>query len=310
MSRYTSYENGLLKFLLGIFVATEDMPYSATDFVKQAKSSEKNWLIWILAGSFWLSLLTIIILSLIYFVNSKTLFNVSAVTEKIEVRSFKDVRFPSWLLNKAILHDGCDVEAVEVSGLLTINSTATIEFLRVGKGDLLITLYSDESKSVGKLEGNAGKLSDCVIIQLLLAGSRTFTMPIDGNIEIGGEVKEAVERVPVLLDGQIYIADKGILSQEYYVSSPQELSLGDKFSIQDQITQSSGFVLINDNPGMKVTFAGKGSVGVIERYKTENITLKNSFWTKLFNDETVVLLWVLLVALYTIIKVSIRFCIE
>ena len=303
-------ENGWLKLLLGIFVATEDMPYSANDFVKEARISKKYWLIRVLASFFWLSLLFIIFLSVLFFKNSNTLFNVVAITEKIEVSAYEKVQFPIWLLNSAVLYNGCDDTSSEASGQLVIYKDTAIEFLRIGSGNLYITLNSDELDSVGKIEGFPELLSDCIVLEFTHNSSKSFTMPIDGKVNIGGEVKESVERMSVLLEGKIHIADKAVLSQEYYVSEPYELTFGDKFSIKDQTVQSSGFVLIDNNPGMKVTYASKGSVGVIERYKTESISLKNSFWTKLFNDETVILLWILLGALYTIIKVSIRFCIE
>lgn len=298
------------KLLLGIFVATEEVPYSANEFVKKAKKSTKHRVIWTLASLFWLFLVSIFFISFLFFSNSNTLFNVVATTEKININSFDKIHYPKWLLNEATLYNDCDKASSMVSGLLTIDNGTTIEFLRIGAGKLQITLNSDEKDTVGKIEGLSESLSDCVVLEFTPEPNDSFTMAIDGIVKIGGEIKESVVRTPILLGGKIHIADKAVLSQEYYLAEPYELTIGDMFSIKDQSVQSSGFVLINDAPGMKITYASKGSVGVIERYKTESISLKNSFWTKLYNDETIILLWILLGAFYTVIKVSIRFCIE
>lgn len=307
---FKSKEKGWQKLLLGIFVATEEMPYSANQFVEEAKKSSKRKIIWTLASLFWMFLVSIIFVSFLFFSKSNTLFNVVAITEKIDISAFGETHYPKWLLSEVKLYNDCDEDSSIVSGLLTVDKNTTIEFLRVGVGKLQITLNSDEQDTVGKIDGVSEPLSDCVVLEYSPEANSSFTMAIDGIVKLGGEIKESVVRTPILLDGKIHIADKAVLSQEYYLAEAYELTVGDMFSIKGQSVQSSGFVLIDENPGMKITYASKGSVGVIERYKTESISLKNSFWTKLYNDETVILLWVLLGAFYTVIKVSIRFCIE
>ncbi|GHF94860.1 hypothetical protein [Thalassotalea marina] len=305
-----SKAKGWQKFLLGIFVATEEMPYTANQFVREANESAKHKAIWALAILFWAFLAGIFFISFLFFSNSNTLFNVVATTEKINVSSFNQIHYPNWLLKEATLYNDCDESSSKVSGLLKIYNDTSIEFLRLGTGNLQITLTTEDNDSVGEVEGYSEQLSDCVVVEYEVKSHESFTMAIDGVVKIGGEIKESVTRTPILLDGKISIADKAVLSQEYYLSEPYELTVGDMFSIKDQTVQSSGFVLVNESPGMKITYASKGTIGVVDRYKTESIGLKNSFWTKLYNDETVILLWVLLGAFYTTIKVSIRFCIE
>ena len=304
-----------LKLLLGIFVATEDINRPASEFVKKARGSDKVRVIWALASFFWISLICVIFVSVLFFKNSDTLFNVVASTEKVDITAYNNRDdeknpYPDLLLENIKLYNDCDDVASVVSGILVINKNSSIELVRVGTGKLFVTLNSDEEEPVGEIDGFSEGLSDCVTLEFSPTSEMSFTIPIDGLVEIGGEVKESMVRMPILREGTIHIADKAVLSQEYYLAEPYDLTIGDKFSIDGQSVQSSGFVLIDNNPGMKITYASKGSVGVIERYKTEKITLKNSFWTKLYNDETVVILWLLFVALYTLIKVAIRFCIE
>lgn len=302
-------EKTFLKVLLGIFVATEEMNYTANDFVNSAKLSKKNKIIWILASLFWATLASLILISIYFFSNSNTLFNVVALTEKVIISSYKNTQYPSWMLDNALIYNDCSLPSHIISGKLSINNTTSIEFLRIGSNKLQVTLDTDLD-SVGEIQEFSEPLTDCVVIEFPIDEQKSYTMPIDGLINIGGEVRELTTRMPVLREGKILIADKALVSQEYYVAEPYELNIGDKFSIKDQSVQSSGFILIDDSPAMTITYVSKGSEGVIERYKTESILLKNSFWTKLYNDETLILLWILLGTLYTVIKVSIRFCIE
>jgi len=319
----------LLKILLGIFVATEDMPYSASEFVEEAQKSKQKIVIWISVSIFWLSLLSLIGLSYIFLNSKNTLFNVTATTEIVEIESFKIAKkhskngskekndqmtaFPPWRLNDAKIYDSCDEDFDFLSGTLKINPTTLIEFRRVDTKELIISLVSEDSDSVGFINLNSGNkhlLSDCVGIELITNSNTSYTFPFDGKIFIGNDMKEDVSRSPILYNGTVGIADKAVLSQEYYSAEKYELAIGDKFSIRNQSTQSSGFIFVNNEPGMKITYRGKGVNGVISKYKSENVILKNSFWLKLYNDETILLLWLLLGAIYTATKVVTRFCIE
>lgn len=305
---------GFLKIVLGIFVATEGIPYSANEFVEEARNSSKAAFILSLASFFWLSLVSIIIISIIFFKNSNTLFNVNAVTEVVEILPFENLQYPKWSLQNATLHDECDTGSENISGELTIANLAEIEFRRVKTGNLEITLLSkNEGESVGVVDSGRKPikvLTDCAAIVLSVDDRSSLTFPIDGNIIVGDGVKESVTRTPLLLSGTVHIADKAVLSQEYFLAEQHNLTIGDEFTIDNQSVQSSGLIFVDSKNAMKISYTGKGSVGKIKKYKTEDISISNSFWTKLYNDETVVLLWILLGALYSFVKVSIRYCIE
>lgn len=300
--------NNWLKLFLGIFVANEDMPFAANKFVQKASTSGKVRIIWALVSFFWLILFSITSVTVLFFTDRNTLYNVNATTEIVNVYSFEDVSYPLWSFDNVKLYQDCGSHTVTLSGELKISKGVEIEFRRVDSGFLHITLQSENLDSIGVI--GSKQLSDCVVFELSLSPTTSFTLPIDGIIEIGGEIKEAVSRMPILLEGRVHIADRAVLSQEYYLAEPRDLVIGDKFTIKDQTVQSSGFVFIDNNAGMKISYAGKGSTGVVERYKTENVHFKNSFWNKLYNDETVVFLWILLGVLYTTFKVIIRFCID
>ena len=314
----------LLKLALGIFVATEEMPYSANEFVQKTQNSAKRRFIWFIVGLFWSMLVGIVIISLLFFKNNYTLFKVNATTEIVNVTPFVGVNYPNWHLDDATLYLGCEEEVDNVSGELVISDNADIEFRRIKNGLLEITLsppndspndprYCPPSSiNVGTLlvkDRASQALCDCTGIVLKPSKTNSYTFPIDGLVEIGGGLKHSNSRTPILYRGRVHIADRTILSNEYYLSEPKELKLGDEFSIEGQTTQSSGLVFVDESPGMQVTYSGKGTVGIISSYKAEKIQMKNNFWTKLYNDETVILLWILLGALYTITKVVIRYSI-
>ncbi|WP_394172303.1 hypothetical protein [Thalassotalea litorea] len=304
------------KYLLGIFFVAEDIPDTAAEFLDRVNDSKNRSLILGLLACFWLALAGIILVSVLFFKGSDTLFNVVASTEKLHVDNFDGVEYPTWRLEDVTLYNDCGTESEIVSGDLTIYSNSEIEFERIGAGKLLITLFAEEEPAdenesgVGKIDGFINKLSDCVVFEYLPSQKETYTFPVDGNMVIGGAIKESVTRTPLLQAGKIYIADKAIMSGEYYVSEPYELMLGDKFSINKATTQSSGIIVVDDTPGINVTYAGKGESGNIERYKLESIKLENTIWFKLLNDETVISLWILLIVLYTAVKVIIRLSLD
>jgi len=303
----------MLRFFLAIFVATDDMPFTAKEFVQRAKNSNNNKLIWLLVSIFWIALLSIVFVSILFFSTTDTLFNVNAKTEIVSISPFENVRYSNLdLQNAKITTTECETDVVEFSGEFKFNkenkNDIDIEFRRVATGKLFITLSTEDYDSVGYIDDT--KLSDCVVIELTPTSDTSFTFPVDGTFVVGRSIKEGDSRMPLLYSGEVHIADRGVLSQEYYLSEPYDLNIGDQFTIDQPTTQSSGFVFINTDPGLRVKYGGKGSVGNIKRYKIEPIKLKNHFWTKLYNDETIVILWILMGTLYTIIKIMIRFCLD
>ncbi|MEP1385643.1 MAG: hypothetical protein ABJK64_17825 [Paraglaciecola sp.] len=316
----------LLKVLLGIYVASEDMPHSASEFFDKAQKSKQKIIIWCSVSLFWLSLIVISVLSYFFLNNKNTLFNVTATSEIAEIESYKVpssslektasikmTPFPPWMLENTMVHEDCEETLTTLSGALNIDPNTLIEFRRIDIKDLVISLVSEDSDSVGYITLNSGAkypLSDCVGIRFEINDNTSYTFPFDGQIFIGNDIKENVSRSPILYEGVVKIADKALFSQEYYWADEKVLDIGDKFSIKNQSIQSSGFIFVNKEPGLKITYRGKGALGIISKYKSEDVVLKNSFWLKLYNDETIILLWLLLGAIYTATKVVTRFCIE
>ncbi|MCK7460207.1 hypothetical protein [Idiomarina aminovorans] len=301
------------KALLGIFLTNEDLPYTATEFRDRISHSRFRILIHALVGIFWLLLAYIIFISVRFLATPDTLYNVNATSEIITINSYKDSAFMPWKLESATRYSECGTDTSAVSGTLEIARETTLYLERVGTGSLWITLSSDTLAPAGELLNTAGErveLSDCEAFELPVSDINSYTLPIDGVMTLGGEVKEASTREPILHSGSVAISDKGALSRQYYQTDPYPLELGDKFYIKEPSVQSSGFIYVDSSPGIKATYSGKGDIGVIQRYKSEDVVLRNSIWTKLANDETLIVLWVFLVAAFSFLKYIMRVNIE
>lgn len=301
-----------LRLLLSPFLAGEDIPHSATEFADKVASSGHKFRIFIVLSVFWISFFSLTLVSIIYFSSNNTLFNVTAQSEVVSIEPFSNQKMPPWELEQAEIFDDCSDSIGKVSGVFEFTNQVFVEFQRIQTGSLEITLTTDELDTVGKVIKNDRsiiELSDCVVIRYGELEDRSYTFAFDGVVTVGSELKEAQLRAPLLLSGSVSIADKGALSNEYYLADSHSFDTGDIFRITSPSTQSSGFIMVNEEPSMTVTYRGKGEYGSIERYKSESIVLNNSVWVKFFNDETLVIFWLLFVGLYTGIKTLIRFSI-
>lgn len=300
------------KWLLSIFSATDDITYTASEFVEHANNSRNRSLIIVLLFFFRTSLLVLVFISVAFFTNNNTVYNVSARSEIVSVSPFPGAQYPDWKLKDASFSYG-DEEVKNASGTLSINSNSTVLFERVGVQNTYIAIEGKDKALVASLMSSDGRVynfTEDVFITISSTDEKPVSFLFDGTISIGGGIEEGKHPMPILLSGKVDIADKAALSQEYYIASPYELKIGDMFSIDSPVTQSSGFLYIDDSPGMQITYSGKGKEAYIERYKSEPIKLKNSVWTKLINDQTLIFLWVFFVMLYTVIKVIIRLSLD
>ncbi|GAB2676644.1 hypothetical protein Q4574_12940 [Aliiglaciecola sp. 3_MG-2023] len=305
----SSFAFYIRKFLLSIFFVSEDIPYSANEFAEKAQGR----IIFIFLSLFWLILIGIIVVSVLFFTEKNTLFSVSARAELIEVMPFEDVAYPIWRVEKAKIAFDCGNDYKEMSGLVQVSGSSSIEFTRLSTGTLEINLDSIDEPTTGSITNDNGQVTeftDCATLILNPSKESAVTLPIDGIVRVGGSIKEEVSVFPIMYSGQVQIADKAALSQNYYLAEIFDLKMGEQFSILKPSTQSSGFIYANEEKGLYINFSGKGESGQIYRYKAEPIQIENNFWAKLYNDETLVFLWLLVVTIYTFIKVAIRYNIE
>ena len=256
--------------------------------------------------------------------NNPTSFNVNAITEEVKVSTL-EVPMSRWPVKGIELSKNCpdkesDVELIDFTGNININPFVRITFTRISLGELYVAMYNDTNDSVGDLfdeeDEHAGSLTSCAFFQINNIAKRaelgeTFVFPITGEISAGNEVRFlAQNNTPILREGQVTILDRSFLVGENYSIGPFDLDMGDTFEIQKTTVPSQGFVLVNENPAINLVFRGEGFRGVIKRYQSEDYVLQNTFWSKLYNDEALSLVWVFIFIQFNFIRVYLRYLVN
>ena len=249
-----------------------------------------------------------------------TTFNISVVTEEVKVITH-DTPMSRWPLTNIALSTNCPDEPEEIqyqqfTGSISLNSEIQIIITRIAAGDLSVKLYSPKGKPVGVLyddeDENVGTLSECAFFHVRDIAKRadageTVVLPITGDIFVGHEIRFLTHhKNPVLRSGNITILDKAFATNENYSVGPFTLETGDSFTLEKPSVPSQGFALVDANPAIHLVYRGKGSRGVVKRYQAEDYELRNSFWSKLYNDESLSLAWVGIVLILGVIRVTLR----
>ncbi len=300
-----------LVWLIGIsiFIICEDVPDRLRNLGEEDDQTVKTNVRRILI-LFWISAFLILIITVGYFYARPTVFNIIANVEKVSLSRYADQSLPDWRIDQAILHHDCGENSVEVSGgHLYPDETAYIDFQRLQTGELTINLDSEESDSVGTFVSDSQEsilLDDCATLRLSVDQGKAYIFPLEGEIQLGGEIKEGSASLPILNSGSVTIIDRAFVSRVFYTVGPFELSRGDVFVIEDLVLRSSGFLQVDTEEGMYVTYSSKGKRGFIKKYKTEPVEIRNGLWTKFYNDPSLILLWFIGIAIYTITRTVLR----
>ena len=255
-----------------------------------------------------------------------TTFNVSAVTEEVKVFTHK-IPMSKWPVQNVDVSRDCPDEDVseknqhqKFSGSISVNPSIQITFTRIAFGDLKVTLYSNENKSVGDLydeeDEHVSSLTNCSFFYITKLAERsasgnTIVLPISGDISAGSDIRFLTQnKMPVLKEGEVTILDRSFIIGENYSVGPYALGTGDTFEVQDSSVSSQGFISINEDAAIKLVFRAKGLKGIIKRYQSEDYEIRNSYWSKLYHDEALSLAWVLIFILFNIIRVYLRFLVN
>ncbi|EJV2652671.1 hypothetical protein N6393_004347 [Vibrio vulnificus] len=217
-----------------------------------------------------------------------SLFDVKAETEVVSLKGFNGYEIPYWKMDNVAIHDGCDDDFVTMSGTLKFSPNVKATIVKVERNLARIRLDMDDFNSSGIF--NETVLSDCVDINIRLS-SDAYTFPFDGVVIIGQSIKSGGGSVPMLLHGELSIADRRILSGDYYQNRPVKISLGDRFYISGMSKPAVGFIHISNNKGLEISYRANGRKAIIERYKSESIKITNGFWDKVANDDALMIFW-------------------
>jgi len=316
-------ESNVWKFFLSPFVIFDEIPdallslfESDSDEGFYDKASSAKFKIKIAVSLFWILSVLTFLMSIFYFSSKPAVFIISANVEKITVSPYiskknpdKKQEYPVWKFSNIDLYSDCSENKEKVSGYLSPAPDTYIELLRVQKGKFSIDLDNEVSDSSGIFRTTAGKkiiLDDCASIRINVNENDSYILQVEGDIKIGGYIKESSVVVPILYSGEISILDKAFVSQIFYKVGPYKLNMGDVFTTDGLDMKSSGFIQVDQDKGLKITYSSKGHKGYIKKYRTESVEIKNGFWNKLYNDQSLILLWSIWLALFAICRTWIR----
>jgi len=256
--------------------------------------------------------------------NKTTTFNVSAITEEVNVVT-PEIPISMWPVKNVLLSKSCPDESKKVkyvnfNGSFSINSNVEITFNRIAFGELTVSLFNNKNTSVGDLYDEEDEfissLTHCAFFHIrnipkrTLAGE-TIVLPISGDVSVGNKIRFLTHnKTPILRSGQVTILDRSLFIGDYYSLGPFTLEAGDSFNVQETTVPSQGFVSINEDAAMNLVYKAEGFGGVIKRYQSEDYDLENSYWSKLYHDEALSLLWILIIILFNIIRIYLRYLVN
>lgn len=301
-----------LRIIIGPFFSGDDIPGTLGGVVDGIESSGRRKTLIRVLSVFWFFLFGLAVWTSFHLLSSTALFNVVASTETLTIRPFSNQRLSSWNLGNAEVYEDCDQIRSSYEGEIQFGKEVEIILEKLSPDLLRVSIWSD-SDSVGKIELKGGgeiTLSDCEELLYKLKEGEVLTFPVDGVITLGGEVKEARQRFPVLLGGTVNLADKALLTNDYFISSTFDLDIGDRFQIKNMKTQNSGFVYVESGSAIQVAYRGIGESGVVDKYKSESIIIANGLVMKFFKDQTLVVLWGVVLLAFAFVRGFIRFSIE
>lgn len=308
-----------LNSLIIILFAGDD-PVSKTALSEALQEKRSR----IILGILLVLLLTVIGCAVFGTFRQATSFNVSVITEELRVNTL-NTPMSKWPVKDILVSKNCPDDPDEIryetfSGSIELLPDVTITLTRIASGDLTVKLSHPGGKPTAKLidedEEYAGNLSGCAFFHIKDIESRsnkgeTIVFPVTGNIEVGNEIRFLTHtKTPLLHSGKISILDKTFFVNENYSVGPFELEMGDSFIVENQSVPSQGFVSITAEPAIHLVFRAKGSHGLIKRYQSESYKLKNSVWSKLYQDEALSIMWMSVLVMLGIIRTYLKFIVD
>ena len=200
-------------------------------------------------------------------------------------------------------------------GSLQVLGTARLVFSRIGTGSLRISVKTDQPALIYNEHDER---------QITLPGNFEFIMKEPGNfikdglgwqLNLQGEV--TIGRAPtfditqvngLLLDGEIQMIAKKVLSHNPYTVDPVKLQLGDEIQFAENKNKGKvdGLVTFDDGRGMLIAAVVQADTATIKKAGNINLQIKNSLWGVLQQDEGFALGWAAVFFLPSVIAMATR----
>lgn len=230
-----------------------------------------------------------------------SIFNVAANTERIELTvaekpqsrlNFNEASFPFLFPKKP---------DTVLSGSIKIQTDTKIIFERISNGPLWITLKREDAKSLGEIYSPAedlilrlGSSLDILIdsIEYKSQIGETFLFPLNGTVELGREIGfETFGTTSVLRAGEVTLTTSSISNvfgeRDYFIGRKMNLDMGDNFMLEKPLSNSVGFIRVDERPAIHVNYQVLGREGIILKAgpSRKGISVRASVVDKFINDS-------------------------
>lgn len=189
----------------------------------------------------------------------------------------------------------------ESSGSIQIQGKSDIIFSRIGTGPLHIQIKS--SQPILVFDDNDQKIfslpsaADLVLKDpsRLISQGIAWKYNLDGPLIIGRVPTYGVQQLNgLLLEGEIQMVAKQLLSGNHYKVEPYKLQLGDELQFVPIDPKTSGLLTFDAERGLQIVAIVEADSATIKKFRETNIKIKNNLWSKLGKDEEFVITWALM----------------
>jgi len=191
--------------------------------------------------------------------------------------------------------------AIKGSGSVQIQGKSNIIFSRIGHGSLHIQIkssnpiivYNEQEEPIETLPSAVN-----LVLKDLSSLSRqgiSWKYNLDGPLIVGRVPTYGVQELSgLLLEGEIQMIARQLLSENHYKVDPYKLQLGDEIQFLPDNPKTSGLVTFDSDRGLKVVAIVEAKSATVKKFRTTNILIQNNLWSKLGKDEELVITWAVL----------------
>jgi hypothetical protein len=189
----------------------------------------------------------------------------------------------------------------EAGGSIQIQGKSNIIFSRIGQGPLHIQIkssgpilvFDENDQQIFSLPSDI----DLVLndLSLLISKGIAWKYNLDGPLIIGRVPTFGIQQLNgLLLEGEIQMVAKQLLSGNHYKVEPYKLQLGDELQFVPTDPKTSGLLTFDNLRGLQVAAIVEAKSATIKKFRETNLKIKNNLWSKLGKDEELVITWAIM----------------
>ena len=261
-----------------------------------------------------LAILTIFCL-LIFFSSTKTTFNIVAKTEQVQFNTKYELD-SNWILENVTIREDIFTDSTDIkfSGSINIPLNSTVKIERISFGPVKLSfeksnddfsgvLFDSNREYFKTLTSNFEIYIDSIAQKANIGESIIFPLNgLKGRLGTSEPVGNEVESIiPILRSGKVKLLNKSIFNSGLSVTGTFDLQLGDQFVINEPENKGFGFIVINEEPNLMISYNVIGNNGKINKLGGSQRDISSSVFSKIINDKFLSLISIVLAALIALI---------